>query len=83
KYGAWAGILSGFCIAIVPAGSKILNLCGVEAPTVLKLMAQGPLYACIAMLVSIAMCLAVSALTKKKSEKEVVDFFYNGVVENE
>ena len=83
KYGAWAGILSGFCIAIIPAGSKILNLCGVSHPLVLKLMAQGPLYACVAMLVSIAMCLLISVLTKKKSEKEVSDFFYNGVVENE
>lgn len=83
KYGAWAGILTGFCIAIVPAGCKILNLCGVTAESVLKLMAQGPLYACIAMLASIGMCLLVSLLTKKKSEKEVSDFFYNGVVENE
>ncbi len=83
KYGAWAGILTGFCIAIVPAGCKILNLCGVTAEPVLKLMAQGPLYACIAMLASIVMCLLVSVLTKKKSEKEVSDFFYNGVVENE
>lgn len=83
KYGAWAGILTGFCIAIVPAGCKVLNLCGVTAESVLKLMAQGPLYACIAMLASITMCLLVSAVTKKKSEKEVADFFYNGVVENE
>lgn len=83
KYGAWAGILTGFCIAIVPAGCKVLNLCGVTAEAVLKLMAQGPLYACIAMLASITMCLLASAITKKKSEKEVTDFFYNGVVENE
>lgn len=83
KYGAWAGIFTGFCVAIIPAGSKILNLCGVTSAPVLKLMAQGPLYACIAMLASIAMCLLVSAFTQKKSEKEVSDFFYNGVVENE
>lgn len=83
KYGAWAGVFTGFCVAIIPAGSKILNLCGVTSAPVLKLMAQGPLYACIAMLASIAMCLLVSAFTKKKSEKEVSDFFYNGVVENE
>lgn len=83
KYGAWAGIFTGFCVAIIPAGSKILNLCSVTSAPVLKLMAQGPLYACIAMLASIAMCLLVSAFTQKKSEKEVSDFFYNGVVENE
>lgn len=83
KYGAWGGAITGFCIAIIPAGCKLLNLCSVDAPVVLKLMAQGPLFACVAMLASIAMCLLVSACTQKKSDKEVSDFFYNGVVENE
>lgn len=83
KPGAWAGILTGFCIAIVPAACKILNLLSVETPTVVKLMGQGPLYACIAMVASVLMCLLVSAFTQKKSEKEVTDFFYNGVVEAE
>lgn len=83
KIGAWSGMISGFVIAIIPAGSKILSLCGVQADIVTKLMAQGPLFACIAMIVSIIACLIVSEITKKSSEKEVVDFFYNGVVEKE
>lgn len=83
KAGAWSGMIVGFVIAIVPAGCKILNLCGVGNSLVVKLMAQGPLYACIAMLASILACLLVSKITQKRTEKEVVDFFYNGVVENE
>lgn len=83
KAGAWSGMIVGFFIAIVPAGCKILNLCGVGNELVVKLMAQGPLYACIAMLASILACLLVSKITQKRTEKEVVDFFYNGVVENE
>ena len=83
KQGAWAGIITGFVIAIIPAGCKILNLCGVNSSLVLKLLAQGPLYACIAMIASIIMCLVVSFVTKNKTDKENVEFFYNGVVDNE
>lgn len=83
KQGAWAGIITGFVIAIIPAGCKILNLCGVNSNLVLKLLAQGPLYACIAMIASIIMCLVVSFVTKNKTDKENVEFFYNGVVDNE
>lgn len=83
KSGAWSGMIVGFVIAIIPAGCKILNLCGVGNDVVVKLMAQGPLFACIAMLASILACLLVSKITQKSTEKEVVDFFYNGVVENE
>lgn len=83
KIGAWCGMLSGFVIAFIPAGSKILNLCGIENELVTKLMAQGPLFACIAMIASIILCFIASEITKKRSEKEVVDFFYNGVVEKE
>ena len=78
-----AGIITGFVIAIIPAGCKILNLCGVNSSLVLKLLAQGPLYACIAMIASIIMCLVVSFVTKNKTDKENVEFFYNGVVDNE
>ena len=83
KAGAWGGMISGFVIAIIPAGSKILNMLGVKADVITSLMGQGPLFACIAMISSIIVCFAVSAITKNKSEKEVVDFFYNGVVEKE
>ena len=40
KQGAWAGIIAGFVIAIIPAGCKILNLCGVNSSLVLKLLAH-------------------------------------------
>jgi SSS family solute:Na+ symporter/sodium/proline symporter len=83
KISAWAGILTGFCIALVPATCKILNLCGNTDELVLKLMAQGPLYACIAMLCSLAMCIIVSLFTQKTTDSSVNEFFYNGVVENE
>ena len=83
KAGAWASILTGFCIAIIPAGCKILNLFGVKAPEVLKLMTQGPLYACVAMIASLIVCVVVSAATSKKFPQKDYEFFYNGVVENE
>lgn len=83
KTGAWSGVLTGFFIAIVPAGCKILNLIGVEHDTVKTLMAQGPHYACAAMIASIIVCLVVSSLTQKKEEAENTEFFYTGVIENE
>lgn len=83
RSGAWASILTGFVIAIIPAGSKILNLCGCQNATVLKLMAQGPLYACIAMIASLIVCIAVSFMTSKKYSQNSNEFFYNGVVETE
>lgn len=81
KAGAWAGVLTGFCIAIIPAGCKVLNLCGVETDLVLKLMSQGPLYACIAMISSVVVCLLVSAITQKKIDAKQYEFFYNSVAE--
>jgi len=83
KISAWAGILTGFFIALVPATCKVLNLCGNESETVLKLMSQGPLYACIAMVASICMCFIFSLFTNKTTDKKQIEFFYNGTVENE
>ncbi len=80
KTGAWASIFTGFFIAIVPAFCKILNLCGSTAPKVLDLMAKGPLYACIAMVASIIVCIVVSLLTQKKHGAEEYKEFYTGVV---
>ena len=83
KISAWAGILTGFFIALVPATCKILNLCGNNNETVLKLMSQGPLYACIAMIASLCVCFIFSVFTQKLTDKKVNDFFYNGTVEAE
>ncbi len=79
--GAWAGILGGFCIAVIPAAAKLLA--GFTAnETVAWLAGKGPVFACIAMLASLALCFAVSAATKTSNEKET-DFFYNGEIEAE
>lgn len=78
--GAWAGIIGGFLIAIVPAAAKLLAF--TENATLVDLAAKGPLFACIAMASSIILCVAVSAVTKLDNEDKV-NFFYNGVVENE
>ena len=83
KISAWAGILTGFFIALVPATCKVLNLCGNNNEIVLKLMSQGPLYACIAMIASLCMCFIFSLFTQKTTDKKVNDFFYNGIVEAE
>ena len=79
--GAWAGILGGFFIAVVPAAAKIIS--GFAATeTVVMLAGKGPVFACIAMAASILLSVAVSAVTKNNNEKET-EFFYNGVVEAE
>ncbi len=79
--GAWAGILGGFAIAIVPAAAKIIS--GFAAnDTVVWLAGKGPVFACIAMLASIILCVAVSAVTKPTNEKET-EFFYTGEVSAE
>ena len=76
--GAWAGIIGGFVIAVIPAAAKVMtNFTANE--TVVMLAGKGPVFACAAMLASLALCFAVSAATKSTNEKET-DFFYNGDV---
>lgn len=76
--GAWAGILGGFFVALVPAAAKIIS--GFAAnDTLIWLAGKGPVFACIAMVASIILCVVVSAVTKASNEKET-EFFYNGVV---
>lgn len=79
--GAWAGILGGFVIAIVPAAAKIIS--GFAAnDTLVWLAGKGPVFACVAMVASIILCVAVSAVTKPTNEKET-EFFYTGEVATE
>ncbi len=80
KTGAWAGMLGGFFIALVPALCKLLTGAGVTQATVVSLAAKGPLFAVIAMLSSLLLCALVSLLAKD-SAPEITDNFYNGVVE--
>ncbi len=76
--GAWAGILGGFFIAFIPGAAKVIS--GFAAnDALLWLAGKGPVFACAAMVVSIILCFAVSAVTKPSNEKET-EFFYNGEV---
>lgn len=71
KAGAWAGMLGGFLTAFVPVA-----ISGFKTP-------NGPLYACLAMAVSLILCFAVSPIAEKcgwKSGKRN-DFFYTGTAE--
>lgn len=76
--GAWTSILGGFAIAVIPAVAKLATSFTDNA-TVSMLAGKGPVFACIAMVVSLALCFAVSAVTKSTNEEET-DFFYNGDV---
>lgn len=91
KAGGWAGMISGFCIAIVPAASKIVMICAgspTEVTGALKpfsfLAAQGPLFACIAMVVSLILTIVVSMIATKVGAKsaEPNEFFYSGKIES-
>ena len=71
KAGAWAGMLGGFLTAFVPVAVS-----GFTTP-------NGPLYACLAMVVSVALCFLVSVIAEKcglESGKRN-DFFYTGTAE--
>ncbi|MBR3781707.1 MAG: sodium:solute symporter family protein [Clostridia bacterium] len=76
--GAWAGIIGGFAVAIIPAVAKLATYITANK-NVVWLSGKGPVFACAAMLVSLALCFAVSAVTKPTNEKET-EFFYNGDV---
>ncbi len=83
RAGAWAGMCSGFAIALIPAVSKLLTAAGVTAPAIVQLAGQGPLFAVIAMLTSLLMCFIVSAVANRTRYPAVNTFFYSGVVEQE
>ena len=80
--GAWAGILGGFCVAVIPAAAKLVTEFAKDIALANELAGKGPLFACIAMIFSIVLCVGVSAVTKTTNEKET-EFFYTGVVEAE
>jgi len=65
KIGAWAGILTGFGIALVPAVSKMMTVFGSTAETAIKLAGQGPQFAVIAGCCSVAVCFVASAAANK------------------
>ena len=72
KIGAWAGMLGGFVCALPPLFAKLFAPT-LEAPFGLGLLAaQGTVFACIAIIVSVVLCISVSliagALNVKGSE---------------
>lgn len=88
RIGAFASVASGFAIAVVPAFSKCVLLAAgspQNAEGALKtfsdLASKGPLFACIAMAVSLVVCFAVSLLTPQNLKKCDTDYFYNGCVD--
>ncbi|MBQ9850385.1 MAG: sodium:solute symporter family protein [Clostridia bacterium] len=79
--GAWAGIIGGFALAIIPAAAKLISYFADNA-VVSQLAGKGPVFACIAMAASIVLCVAVSAVTRSTNGKET-EFFYTGVIDAE
>ncbi|HHW45319.1 MAG TPA: sodium:solute symporter family protein [Clostridiales bacterium] len=71
RAGAWAGMLSGFAVAFVPASSKLITIFLAEAPgQIINLAGQGPLFAVIAILVSLIMCTFFSLMFSKLPKNE-------------
>ncbi len=64
KAGAWAGMLGGFLIAAPPVVCKLF-FPEAALPQLGKIADLGPHFACLAMVLSIALCVAVSLIAKK------------------
>ena len=71
RAGAWAGMLGGILTAFVPVA-----ISGFTTP-------DGPIYACLAMILSPILCVVVSKIASKMGWKsgERNDFFYTGTAE--
>lgn len=77
--GAWASILGGFAVAVVPAACRILSYFA-ENETIVSLANKGPVFAVAAMLVSLALGFIVSLAFADSADKEKTEFFYTGDV---
>ena len=78
KIGAWAGMIGGFVCAAPPLFAKLFAP-GLDAPFGLgKLAAQGTVFACVAILVSLILCVSVSLITGalKLKGTEINEKFY-------
>ncbi len=83
KAGAWAGMLGGFVTALPPVLAKLFAN-GWQAPFGLgSMMDQGPLFACLAMVVSLILCFVVSLATGGNTAegRKKHAFFYEGHAE--
>ena len=81
RVAAWKGILTGFCIALIPAVAKFITMFGLENEKLASLAAKGPTFACAAMIASILVCIVLSELDKKNTQDN--SFFYTGTIEKE
>lgn len=73
RKGAWAGMLGGFFTALPPVICKLF-LPEASLPLFGKICDMGPHFACLAMIISIVLCFAVSAITKETDE--TAEVFY-------
>ena len=74
RFGGWAGMLGGFFTGLPPVICKLF-LPEVSLPLFGAVKDMGPHFACLAMVVSFALCILVSLATKKK--EEINKEFYN------
>ena len=81
KQGAWAGIIGGFVIALVPAVCKLAEPFA-DVAAVKQIAAMGPVFACAAMIISIVLVIGVSKVYNKISASENTnEKFYTFAVE--
>ena len=71
RKGAWAAMLGGFFTALPPVICKLF-LPEASLPVFGKICDMGPHFACLAMIISIVLCFAVSAVTKETDENSEV-----------
>lgn len=74
--GAWAGIISGFVTALPPVICKLLSI-DASLPLFGKIMDMGPHFACLAMIVSLVMCLAITKATKASARDNEAFYVLN------
>lgn len=83
RKGAWAGMIGGFVTALPPVTAKLFAN-GWQAPFGLgNMMDQGPIFACLAMVVSLILCVVVSLATGGNTAEIKAEntFFYEGHAE--
>ena len=71
KYGAWASMLGGFFVALPPLVAKLADS-DITIGQFGKLCDLGPHFACLAMVASLILIFAVSALTNAFSKSKKV-----------
>lgn len=71
KTAAWAGMIGGFITALPPLAAKLF-FPSVKLGSFGSLADLGPQFACLAMIVSLILCIAVSVIAPAKEEAEAV-----------